>query len=336
MNPRPDAEKLLGGFATGTLTEAEKALLYAAALDDQQLFEALADEETLREVLADPAVREHLLKVLAPKVIPWWRKPTVLGLAATVFLILTTQLVVKRTPMPEPSTPALKALPTPQELGEPPAQVRPNESTRALREPVTPVENKKGRAPQAPEKPQAAEAGLAGAPPTLAEPKAPAAAGPPAPVLADTMEAPKRDAAPRAEKAEQAAAKESRPAPQGGGQNQVGQVAGTVSRKKATPERSSPTWTLERLPDQRLRLQVVRSSGFLYLIARQPRDSHMLEPRQESTKQGQYQSTFEWTPREGEVVDLYHLLQPTPAPLALPATGPLDGWRVRVWPALMP
>ncbi|MBX5496974.1 MAG: hypothetical protein IRZ15_16685, partial [Bryobacteraceae bacterium] len=55
------AEKLLGGYAAGNLTEEERALLFSAALENQQLFDALAEEEALREVLADPAVRRQLL-----------------------------------------------------------------------------------------------------------------------------------------------------------------------------------------------------------------------------------------------------------------------------------
>ena len=40
-----EAAKLLGGYATGTLSEAERQALFAAALDRQELFDALMDEE---------------------------------------------------------------------------------------------------------------------------------------------------------------------------------------------------------------------------------------------------------------------------------------------------
>ena len=63
MNPR-DIEKLLGGYATGTLTPEERAALFAAALESQALFDALADEEALRELLADPRARSELLAAL--------------------------------------------------------------------------------------------------------------------------------------------------------------------------------------------------------------------------------------------------------------------------------
>jgi len=59
-----EVRKLLGGYATGTLTDEERNLLFSAALQDQELFDALADEEGLRELLAEPATRQTLLKQL--------------------------------------------------------------------------------------------------------------------------------------------------------------------------------------------------------------------------------------------------------------------------------
>jgi len=59
-----DVRKLLGGYATGTLTDEERNLLFSAALEHQELFDALADEEALRELLAEPATRQTLLEQL--------------------------------------------------------------------------------------------------------------------------------------------------------------------------------------------------------------------------------------------------------------------------------
>jgi hypothetical protein len=61
---REDIRKLLGGYATGTLTAVERQALFEAALDDQELFDALAKEEPLRELLEDPAARARLLAAL--------------------------------------------------------------------------------------------------------------------------------------------------------------------------------------------------------------------------------------------------------------------------------
>jgi hypothetical protein len=57
-----DVRKLLGGYATGTLTDEEKQVLYEAALQDDQLFEALENEQALKELLDDPAYRAQLLQ----------------------------------------------------------------------------------------------------------------------------------------------------------------------------------------------------------------------------------------------------------------------------------
>jgi len=60
---RPDEiRRLLGGYATGTLTDDERTLLFSAALEDQSLFDALADEEALREF-----VRARLAGYKTPK-----------------------------------------------------------------------------------------------------------------------------------------------------------------------------------------------------------------------------------------------------------------------------
>jgi len=42
---RDEVQKLLGGYATGTLTPEEQQALFAAALEDQELFDALAHEQ---------------------------------------------------------------------------------------------------------------------------------------------------------------------------------------------------------------------------------------------------------------------------------------------------
>src|ERR1017187_2841830 len=86
MSPE-DIKKLLGGYATGTLTAAEQEALFAAALDDQELFDALAREQPLRDLLRDPAARAELLSALnSPASRPggfwqWLRRPMVAGLA---------------------------------------------------------------------------------------------------------------------------------------------------------------------------------------------------------------------------------------------------------------
>jgi hypothetical protein len=72
MKPE-EMQKLLGGYATGTLTAQEQEALFAAALEDQELFDALAKEQALRDLLRDPAARAHVLASLDERRLPWWR-----------------------------------------------------------------------------------------------------------------------------------------------------------------------------------------------------------------------------------------------------------------------
>ena len=82
---REEVQKLLGGYATGTLTAEEQQALFAAALDDQELFDALAREQAVRDVLRDPAARAQLLSALDER--PrrgfwgWLQPPVIAGLA---------------------------------------------------------------------------------------------------------------------------------------------------------------------------------------------------------------------------------------------------------------
>ncbi|MGH9674352.1 MAG: hypothetical protein ACRD44_14325 [Bryobacteraceae bacterium] len=100
---REEAEKLIGGYATGTLTAEEQQSLYSAALRDQELFNALAGEEAVRELLAQPAFRERLLTVLAPngpglveRFGAWIMRPVPMGgLAAAMASVLAVVLFLR-------------------------------------------------------------------------------------------------------------------------------------------------------------------------------------------------------------------------------------------------
>ena len=110
---KPDQiRKLLGGYATGTLTEQERKALFDAALDDQQLFDALADEEALRELLSDEAYRQELAVLLSEKkssvserLTAWWRRPAPLvwagGLAAVLAVVIVYQVNKPAIPVQE-------------------------------------------------------------------------------------------------------------------------------------------------------------------------------------------------------------------------------------------
>jgi hypothetical protein len=59
-----DPKRLLGGYATDTLTEDERRELLRAAMDDQELFDALLEEEGIRELLESPGARQEVLAAL--------------------------------------------------------------------------------------------------------------------------------------------------------------------------------------------------------------------------------------------------------------------------------
>lgn len=61
---KEEIRKLLGGYATNTLTESERNALFEAALDDQELFNALQQEQALKNLLDDPAARAEVRQAL--------------------------------------------------------------------------------------------------------------------------------------------------------------------------------------------------------------------------------------------------------------------------------
>jgi hypothetical protein len=100
---RDDIQKLLGGYATGTLTPEERQALFEAALTDQELFDALAREEALRGVLSDPAARAHLLAAIDNAPAPWyrlWWRPMVVVAAAVLAVVGVAVWELAREPKP--------------------------------------------------------------------------------------------------------------------------------------------------------------------------------------------------------------------------------------------
>ncbi|MCW5981691.1 MAG: hypothetical protein KIT09_26640 [Bryobacteraceae bacterium] len=103
----PDqAKELLGGYATGTLTEAERKALFEAALSDQSLFDALAEEDALRLALEDRSYRIELASMLEPKRSPWWRRPANLAWAGSMAAVAVVGIVAYQAYQPLPHGPA--------------------------------------------------------------------------------------------------------------------------------------------------------------------------------------------------------------------------------------
>ena len=105
---REEIQKLLGGYATDTLSEAERRALFEAAIEDQELFDALAKEQALRDVLHDPSARQQLIEALGPAREPvaarawrWLRQPAALAMAGGMAaLLIVAGLVLRQTRHP--------------------------------------------------------------------------------------------------------------------------------------------------------------------------------------------------------------------------------------------
>lgn len=124
----PEADKMIGGYASGVLTAYEQRVLFEAALCDQDVFDALAEDQALKELLEDPVARRRLIDAMAPastrpargwlsSARAWLKRPALLALAgslATALLVSVVVLEVYRqasVPPPEevPSTSLRKA-----------------------------------------------------------------------------------------------------------------------------------------------------------------------------------------------------------------------------------
>lgn len=60
-----EIRKLLGGYATNALSADERRILFEAALEDQNLYNALQNEDALKELLDDPVLRDQVRSALA-------------------------------------------------------------------------------------------------------------------------------------------------------------------------------------------------------------------------------------------------------------------------------
>jgi hypothetical protein len=129
---RDDIQRLMGGYATGSLNEAERKLLFDAALEDQDLFDQLSHEHALKELIDEPGVRDRLIAKLAPAEVAvgavrgGWKKPLAWGFAMSfvvgmsllaVFLtkssIQTQQIAQLDTSVVQPASPASSPASTP-------------------------------------------------------------------------------------------------------------------------------------------------------------------------------------------------------------------------------
>src|SRR4051812_29346511 len=133
---KDEARKLLGGYATGSLTEAERTTLFQAVLEDQDLFDELAGEQVLKEVLDEPGARQRLIAGLEPprKHRAWlWTTAAATATIAVVIGIVVTQRTAPP-PVPQQVAQVMKSA----EPAEAPVAVMPPSPPAAPRRKVAP------------------------------------------------------------------------------------------------------------------------------------------------------------------------------------------------------
>lgn len=366
-----EAENLLGGYATGTLTEEERQRLFASALDHQEIFDALMDEEALRELLADPAVKAQLILALAhsaaPKVVPFWRRTGVLGAAASLLVAATAGLVYLRsdkTPPPlqqeSAKAPLAKPVETPatapstQELAR---KVEPREKAKAAPAPISLAGSLAGSpaavaqsAAAAPPAPQpAAPAPVAAAPAPMAETYTRAQSELRATATQDHLAKKAEVHHPTASAAVEVVANRHEAAAErkavardraaGGSPSGVpgsvpGGVIGGVVGGVVGGAVGAPWWQVESGNDQITHVTLrARRDALLVLLKRGAAGITMLKLRPEEAITA---DLITWRCdlllAPDEALDLYRLNKPVPDPSLLPETGPVDGLRVRIHP----
>jgi hypothetical protein len=114
-----DAKRLLGGWATDSLSPDERRELLQGALADQSLFDALVEEDGLRELLADPVARERIARRLQQ---PTWqdrlrgafRRPATLADALVAAAVLVIAIAMRVSGVGAGPVPAAAGRPAPR------------------------------------------------------------------------------------------------------------------------------------------------------------------------------------------------------------------------------
>ncbi len=335
-----EAAKLLGGYATGTLSEAERQALFAAALERQELFDALMDEEALRELLADPGAKAQLMEALSqaapPRVVPLWRRPSLLGAAAGLIVAATAGLTYLRSP--EKAPPPLRESTQPAPAAA--VSAGPQAPPPAARQNALPSRRKEAARPIALE--------TAAPPPPAPQPlAAPSLAGAPVPAREEASRMNLQAESRRADAQDRVAQKAEAPKAAGAMMDAAGstapaarmraKTAGAYRPEAAAPHIIAPAWTLALQPDgsTRVTIRAVRGQQ-VALLRRGAAGVEVLPLRAMNTGA---EALVQWQGdvrlAAGDILDLYLYLLNTPLadPALLPETGPVDGYRVRIHPS---
>lgn len=114
-----ELERLIALYASGELTAGEREKVFAAALEDQVLFEALAHEDALRHVLEMPGAKDRVIEGLKPKRSRWFMWAGGLAAAATVAIVF---VLVRTSPISDRTIPAENRAPQVIQAEAPPAR----------------------------------------------------------------------------------------------------------------------------------------------------------------------------------------------------------------------
>jgi len=196
---KDEIRKLLGGYATNTLTEMERDALFAAALEDQELFDALQDEEALKDLLSNRAVRADVRQALERPSDSrgmsriWWAWGGAIGaVTAAVVLFIVFRPQQQETIAPpvqiasaeRSPTPQVPAVPAEPHLREKLFQAAERSDRPAKRPADTIAPRESSFKESVPEKKSAARSVAAPSPPSPA-----IAAAPPPPVIPSPVQA---------------------------------------------------------------------------------------------------------------------------------------------------
>jgi hypothetical protein len=100
-----EIRKLLGGYSTNALSADERRILFEAALEDQELFNALQDEDALRGLLADPISRDQVRRALETprrdaRRASFWSQRWLLGVAIPAVVAVIAIVIMNRANAP--------------------------------------------------------------------------------------------------------------------------------------------------------------------------------------------------------------------------------------------
>jgi Domain of unknown function (DUF4384) len=108
-----EIRKLLGGYATNELSADERRMLFEAALEDQELFDALQNEDALRELLDDPVARDQVRRALGGPVaqkqrVRFGSRRWIFGVAIPAVAAVIVIAIMNRATTPTPTAPPVE------------------------------------------------------------------------------------------------------------------------------------------------------------------------------------------------------------------------------------